>query len=140
MDLARVHPGTDDRDVRTGGQPRRCQIQSSQGTFPDPALGPLSSCEIESVQQRSNSTGRTLARSVTAKDGFIAPCAGGERIQANLEAEMLQRGMFFEIYFFNSIPKVRAIRLTDPVWRPSSAAIFDTPAPALASLDNCWTS
>lgn len=43
-------------------------------------------------------------------------------------------------YFFNSIPIVRAIRLTDPAWRPNSAAIFDTPAPCRASLDNCWTS
>lgn len=36
-------------------------------------------------------------------------------------------------YFFNNIPIVRAIRLTDQAWRPSSAAIFDTPAPARAT-------
>lgn len=43
-------------------------------------------------------------------------------------------------YFFNSIPDVLAIRLTDPAWRPSSAAIFDTTTPARASLTSRRTS
>ncbi|MDA9501548.1 hypothetical protein XI05_29480 [Bradyrhizobium sp. CCBAU 11357] len=28
-------------------------------------------------------------------------------------------------YFFNSSPNIRAMRLTDPAWRPSSAAILE---------------
>ncbi|WP_338316684.1 hypothetical protein, partial [Bradyrhizobium ottawaense] len=43
-------------------------------------------------------------------------------------------------YFFNNIPIVRAIRLTDPAWRPSSAAILDVPTPCRASLTNRRTS
>lgn len=43
-------------------------------------------------------------------------------------------------YFFKSIPIARAVLLTDPAWRPSSAAIFDTPAPARASLASRWIS
>jgi len=39
-------------------------------------------------------------------------------------------------YFFNNIPFVRAIRLTDPAWRPNSAAIFDAPTPRRASATN----
>lgn len=37
-------------------------------------------------------------------------------------------------YFFTSIPIVRAIRLTDPACRPSSAAIFEAPTPCRASV------
>lgn len=43
-------------------------------------------------------------------------------------------------YFFNSSPIVRAMRLTDPAWRPSSAAIFDAPIPCRASPTNRRTS
>jgi hypothetical protein len=43
-------------------------------------------------------------------------------------------------YFLNNIPTVRAIRLTDPAWRPSSSAIFDAPIPCRASLSNRRTS
>lgn len=43
-------------------------------------------------------------------------------------------------YFFNNIPFIRAIRLTDPAWRPNSAAIFDAPTPCLASVTNRRTS
>lgn len=53
MDLARVHPRRDDRDVRTGDQQSRRQIQSSQGAFPDAALGSLSIGEIEGFHRRS---------------------------------------------------------------------------------------
>ena len=43
-------------------------------------------------------------------------------------------------YFFKSIRIVRAIRLTDPAWRPSSAAILNAPTPCRASLTNRPTS
>lgn len=43
-------------------------------------------------------------------------------------------------YFFNSSPNVRAMRLTDPAWRPSSAAILDVPTPCRESLINRRTS
>ncbi|MET4255349.1 hypothetical protein ABIC09_000271 [Bradyrhizobium sp. S3.12.5] len=39
-------------------------------------------------------------------------------------------------YFFNNIPFARAIRLTDPAWRPNSAAIFNAPTPRRASAPN----
>jgi hypothetical protein len=53
VDLVRVHQRRDDRHVRTGGPPRRCQIQSSQGAFSVAALGFLSVDVIEGVQQGS---------------------------------------------------------------------------------------
>jgi hypothetical protein len=39
-------------------------------------------------------------------------------------------------YFFSSRPIERAIRLTDPAYLPSSAAIFDARSPRLAILDS----
>ena len=36
-------------------------------------------------------------------------------------------------YFFATRPIFRAIRLTEPVWRASSAAIFDAPTPRRSS-------
>lgn len=75
MDLASVHLRREDRDVGSGGQPRRRQIQSSQGAFPDAALGSLSIDDIENMQQRSGSKSKALAGTVTVKDGLIATCA-----------------------------------------------------------------
>lgn len=70
-----MHQQRDHRDVGTGEQSCRCEVQSRQGAFPDPARGPITVQKMGSIQQRSGSRSKRLAEPVPAEDGLIAPCA-----------------------------------------------------------------
>ena len=73
--------------------------------------------------------------------GFVAKALdyGGEK-SGRAYCSLFRCRAALENDFLRSIPFDRAIRLTEPAWRPSSAAIFDAPAPARTSLSSRWIS
>ena len=80
---------------------------------------------------------------IAANDVSSAFFAGRRQLAAEGEAlgcRSAARSRSLGDYFFNSSPSVRAMRLTDPAWRPSSAAILDVPTPCRASVINRRTS